>query len=215
MVRFLCVIALAAALASPGLAAAETAHQHSFSDAGKWAKVFDDPARDAWQKPREVIAALNLPVDATVADIGAGTGYFAAPLARAASKGRVFAQDVEPGMVKHLGERAAREGLPNLEPILGKAGDPALPAKVDLALIVDTYHHIGDRVAYFQRLRASLKPSGAVAIVDFTPESPYGPHKGARIPASDVEAEMKQAGYALAAKHDFLPYQYFLVFKPI
>jgi SAM-dependent methyltransferase len=213
MLRLLCLLALAVALVGGGHANAEVAHHHSFSDAERWAKVFDDPARDAWQKPQEVIAALKLAPDSAVADIGAGTGYFVAALARAAPKGRVFAQDVEPDMVKYLGERAKREDLGNLEPILGKPEDPKLPAPVDLALIVDTYHHIDDRTGYFTRLRSSLKPSGEIAIIDFTPESPYGPHKGARVAASEVEAEMKRAGFALAAKHDFLPYQYFLVFK--
>jgi SAM-dependent methyltransferase len=215
MFRLACLLVLAVAVVGAGRANAQIGRHHSFSDAEKWAKVFDDPARDAWQKPNEVIAALKLAPDATVADIGAGTGYFSAPIARAAPKGSVFAQDVEPDMVEYLGERAKREKLDNLQPVLGKPEDPALPAQVDLALIVDTYHHIDNRVAYFQRLRSSLKPSGEIAIIDFTPESPYGPHKGARIPAGEVEAEMKRAGYALAAKHDFLPYQYFLVFRPI
>ncbi|MFN3566479.1 MAG: class I SAM-dependent methyltransferase [Burkholderiaceae bacterium] len=145
---------------------------------------------------------------------GAGTGYFAVRLARAVPKGRVFAVDIEPDMVRYLLERAKREGVPNLRPVLGKPDDPQLPEPVDRVLIVDTYHHIGNRVAYFERLRARLAPGGAVAIVDFTLDSPVGPPRSARIAADAVRAEMQRAGYALAAQHDFLPHQYFLVFRP-
>lgn len=86
-------------------------HRHAFSDAERWARIFEDPARDAWQKPDEVVQALRLAPDAVVADIGAGTGYFAARLARAVPNGRVFAVDIEPDMVRYLTERARREKL--------------------------------------------------------------------------------------------------------
>ena len=189
-------------------------HDHSFAGAQHWAKVFDDPARDAWQKPHEVIAALKLAPDAAVADIGAGTGYFAVRLAHMTSKGRVYAVDIEPDMVKYLGERAQKSGLKNLVPVQGAPDDPKLPAKVDLVLMVDVYHHVGQRDAYFRKLADSLKPGGAVAIIDFTKESPVGPPPSTRIAASEVKAEMQRAGYVLANEHGFLPNQYFLVFRP-
>jgi cyclopropane fatty-acyl-phospholipid synthase-like methyltransferase len=206
----------AIALFSIGNALAQSphSHQHSFSDAENWAKVFDDPERDRWQKPHEVIMALKLTPDAKVADIGAGTGYFAARLAHMTPGGRVYAVDLEPDMVKYLGDRAKREGLKNLVPVQATSDGAALPEKVDRILLVDTYHHIGDRTAYFKRLGDSLKPGGQVAIIDFSVESPIGPPKGDRIPAKKVTEEMKSAGYAQVAQHGFLPYQYFLVFQP-
>jgi SAM-dependent methyltransferase len=85
---------------------------------------------------------------------------------------------------------------------------------VDLLLLVNVYHHIEDRARYFDRLSASLRPGGRVAIVDFTPDSPYGPPPETRIASGRVAAEMKQAGYTLAAEYAFLPHQYFLVFRP-
>jgi FkbM family methyltransferase len=199
-----------------GSALAQTphTHQHSFSGAENWAKVFDDPERDSWQKPHEVIMALKLAADAKVADIGAGTGYFAARLAHMAPGGRVYAVDLEPDMVKHLGERAKREGLKNLVPVQAKLNSAALPEKVDRIVLVDTYHHIGDRASYFKRLRGSLKPDGQVAIIDFTAESPIGPPKSDRISPQKVAEEMKAAGYTQVAQHGFLPYQFFLVFQP-
>ena len=205
-----------AALAAFALSAAAQSpddHHHSFHDAQKWSHVFDDPARDAWQKPHETIQALGLAPDATVADLGAGTGYFSARLANMLKAGRVYAVDLEPDMVKYLGERAKREGLPNLVPVQAAPDDPRLPAKVDLVLLVDVYHHIDARERYFRALRKSLNPGGRVAIVDFRADSPEGPPAAARIPPDRVKAEMKKAGYVLVAEHGFLPRQYFLVFR--
>ena len=188
-------------------------HQHSFGDAEKWAHVFDDPERDAWQKPHAVIEALALKPDAAVADLGAGTGYFAARLANMLPKGVVYAVDLEPDMVKYLGERAKREGLANLKPVQATAGEARLPAKVDLVLLVDVYHHIETRERYFQRLAASLRPEARVAVIDFRLDSPEGPPKAARIAPERVKAELARAGYALVEEHGFLPRQYFLVFR--
>lgn len=188
-------------------------HRHSFGDAEKWAHVFDDPERDAWQKPHEVIQALGLAPDAVVADLGAGTGYFSARLANMLKMGRVYAVDLEPAMVKHLAERAKREALPNLVAIQASAGSPRLPAKVDLVLLVDVYHHIEARERYFRDLRPSLKTGGRIAIIDFRLDAPEGPPVAARIAPERVKAEMAKAGYALVAEHGFLPRQYFLVFR--
>lgn len=190
-------------------------HEHSFSGAEQWAHVFDDPARDGWQKPHEVIHALALGPRAAVADLGAGTGYFSARLANMLPAGTVYAVDVEPDMVKYLGERAKREKLENLKPVQAKPDDPGLPAPVDLVLLVDVYHHIDGREKYFAALQSRLKPAGRVAIIDFRLDSPEGPPKAARIPPAQVKAEMAKAGYRLAAQHDFLPRQYFLIFQPL
>jgi cyclopropane fatty-acyl-phospholipid synthase-like methyltransferase len=181
---------------------------HSFDDAERWAAVFDDPARDAWQKPDEVVDALHLAADAHVADVGAGTGYFAVRLARAVPRGKVYAVDIEPDMIRYMGERAQREGLANLVPVLGAADDARIPEPVDLVLVVDTYHHIADRTAYFRRIAGSLRPGGRVVIVDFTAESPIGPPVEHRLSVERVVAELGDAGYAEVARHDFLPNQY-------
>jgi len=198
----------------PAVAQTPHSHQHSFGDAEKWAKVFDDPERDAWQKPHDVIKALALKHDAIVADIGAGTGYFAVRFAHMLPKGRVYGVDTEPGMVKHLADRAKREGLKNVTAVAAKPGEPRLPEKADLIILVDVYHHVEDRERYFRQLQNSLKPGGRVAVIDFRMDSPVGPPKSARIEPQRVKDEMKRAGYALAQEHAFLPNQYFLVFQP-
>lgn len=205
---------LAAILSAPSNAQSLDTHRHRFHDADKWAKVFDDPARDAWQKPHEVIVALGLAPDAVVADIGSGTGYFAVRLAHRVPKGHVYGVDTEPDMVKHLAERAKREGLANLVSLAGAPDDPRLPEKVDLILLVNVYHHIAAREEYFRKLQASLKPGGRIAIIDFREEAPMGPPKRERISEERVRSELGRAGYAPAETHGFLPNQYFLVFRP-
>ena len=210
------LLILAFLLGSPFAASAQSphSHDHSFSGADRWAKVFDDPKRDAWQKPHEVIQALKLKPDAVVVDIGSGTGYFSVRLAHMVSQGRVYGLDAEPDMVKYLADRAKRAGLNNVKAVLVKPGEVALPEKADLVILVDVYHHIENREAYFRQLQRSLKPGGRIAVIDFTMNSPEGPPKAARIAPEQVRAELQRAGYVPIEEHGFLPNQYFLIFMP-
>jgi SAM-dependent methyltransferase len=203
-----------ALLASAAPAQTPHTHQHSFGDAEKWARVFDDPKRDAWQKPHEVIQALKLAPNAVIADIGAGTGYFAVRFAHMLPKGKVYGVDIEPDMVRHLAERAKKEGLANLVAVAGTPADPRIPEQADLILLVNVYHHIGERERYFGQLQKSLRPGGRLAVIDFRLDSPVGPPRAARMPPEQVKDELQRAGYALADQHEFLPNQYFLVFRP-
>lgn len=188
-------------------------HLERHFDAEESARRFEDPARDAWQLPDRVIAALNLKRGQIVADIGAGTGYFTVRLAKSKASPKVYASDIEPSMVTYLRERAAKEGLDNVIAVQASPDGPNLPAPVDLILIVNTYHHIGDRVVYFRRLATSIRPGGQVAIIDFKPDSPVGPPKEFRFPPEQFRSEMGKAGYKLTARHHFLPRQEFFIFE--
>jgi ubiquinone/menaquinone biosynthesis C-methylase UbiE len=216
-------ILLALALCVRVAAAEEPSHDatpgshHRFDDVEHWASVFDDPARDAWQKPRELVAALGIRPGMAVADLGAGTGYFSHHLARAVGPhGTVFAVDVEPNLVVHLRERAEREQTENVVPVLASTNDARLPAgRVDFVLIVDTYHHIDDRLHYLVRLKGALRRDGRVAIVEWQKrELPIGPEMEHKIARELVVDEMTSAGYRLVEEPDVLPYQYVLVFGP-
>jgi len=212
------LVALVLLIASVGLGhAAEQKPSHAdhmehHFDPQESALRWDDPKRDLWQMPDRVIATLQLKSGQVVGDIGAGTGYFSARLAKSQAAPTVYAVDIQPSMVKYLQERVATEGLPNVIAVQGAADQSNLPEPVDVILLVNAYHHIGDRVAYFRKLATSLKPGGRVAIIDFKPDSPVGPPKGFRFPPQRFKSEMGEAGYKLVAEHAFLPRQYFFVF---
>jgi ubiquinone/menaquinone biosynthesis C-methylase UbiE len=212
-------VALLLLAAVPALARSSddaTSHRR-FDDPAYWSKVFDDPGRAAWQKPEELVAALGLRPGQCVADLGAGTGYFSRLLSAAVGPtGTVLAVDPEPNLVAHLRERAEREGSANVVPVLASLDNPRLPAGlVDVVLIVDTFHHIDDRVAYFRRLRQALRPPGRIAIVDWQKrELPVGPEMDHKLAREQVVREMETAGYRLVEEPSILPYQYFLIFQP-
>src|SRR5439155_1736247 len=178
-----------------GRAPSDDATSHrSFADVEQWVAVFDDPARDAYQKPREVVRALRIRPGMRVADVGAGTGYFSRYLSAAVgAAGTVLAVDTEPELVRYLRERAEKEKTDNLVPILASPDNPRLPrGTVDLVLLVDTFHHIDHRVAYFGSLRRTLAAGGRVAVVDWQKrETPVGPELEHRLAREQVVAEMR------------------------
>ncbi len=164
---------------------------HRFDNAEQWAKVFDDPKRDAWQEPDRVIAALELTRTMTVADIGAGTGYFTMRLAPLVKE--VVATDIEPNLIAYIKDRAKREGIANVRAQMTPPDDPQLVA-VDRILVVDVWHHLGDRKAYAKRLAAALEPGGFVAVVDFKLDATMGPPKQHRLAPDAIVEDLNAAG---------------------
>ena len=192
-------------------AAAQTAHQHHPPhDAQEYARVLEDPKRDVWQLPHEVIMVLRLKPDEVVADIGAGTGYFARRFAHHVKK--VYAVDIDPKLL----EMAKKDAPPNEEMVLAAADDPKLPpGSVDTIFFCDVLHHIENRPAYYARLAKALKPGGRIVNIDFHKDKPmpFGPPEAMRIAEADVVKEFEAAGFRKTGSFDILPYQYFLVFQ--
>lgn len=149
----------------------------------------------------------------TVADLGAGTGYFLPYLSRAVGEsGKVLALDIEADMVRYMTERAAREHLGNVIAKVVTPDDPELaPNTVDRILIVDTWHHIPDRVAYARKLADAMTPEGRLVIVDFTKESDIGPPAAHRIAPKEVVAELRAGGLQAETLTNALPKQYVVV----
>lgn len=180
---------------------------------------FENPNRDAWQKPDQVVAALELKKGEFVADIGAGTGYFARRFAKAvAPGGRVYAVDIAADILEYLREQAHKQGFDNIETIVSRPDDPLLPRNsVDLAFFCDTTHHVANRVQFYQKLRPALRNGGRMAIVDLPPDAPQKPHKPQElVPRSQVISEAEQAGFKFVQEFGFLlPRQYFLVFEKL
>ncbi|MGE0195872.1 MAG: trans-aconitate 2-methyltransferase [Methylocystis sp.] len=184
-----------------------------FKEPEKWSAVLDKDDRAAWQKPDQVIDALKLPKDARVADIGAGTGYFSVRLARRLPDAKIFAADAEPKMVDFLSARAKRENLSNMIATPVTISDPKFPEPLDLALFVNAYGQNADAVAYYTKLRSQLKPDGRVALILARPDVPMGPPKDRRPTFEKCVEDMQKAGFTLAEAPDFLPRQFFAIFK--
>jgi len=201
------LIALMFIFAAAGLG--QVPHQHHPPSSSEYAKVLEDPSRDAWQKPQEVVTALNLKATDVVADIGAGTGYFARRFAR--HVGKVYAVDID----KELLAIAEKDTPPNLIAILATPDDPRLPEQsVDLIFFCDVLHHIQNRAAYYPKLLKALKPGGRIAVIDFyKKELPVGPPPSMKLTDQEVIREFSDAGFSLALRLDFLPYQYYLFFE--
>ena len=187
------------------------------ADPKAYIAALDDPARDEYQKPHDVIMALGLKGGERIADIGAGSGYFTMRFARhVGDTGRVYAIDVSPDMIVHLNQQVRAAGVDNVRTLLVPADDPLLAdASVDLVFICNTWHHIANHPPYLEKVRAALKPGGRVVVIDFQKyDIPVGPPAEMKAPREGVVAEFEAAGFRLAASPGVLPYQYFLVFTP-
>lgn len=174
--------------------------------------------RDTWQRPHDVVAALGLEPGARVADLGAGEGYFVAHLAEAVPEGIVYAVEVDADLVRGLEERFPA-ATTNVRSVLGQLDDPQLPdAAIDVVLIVNTYHHIEDRPAYFRRLQRDLRAGGRVAVIepnrDLRGVLSLALEEGHTSSARELEHEMGEAGYRVVERYEFLPVQIFRVFAP-
>jgi SAM-dependent methyltransferase len=177
--------------------------------------LLEGPDRDLWQLPGQIMDALGIAERSVVADLGAGGGWFTIRLARRVGpNGRVYAEDIQRLMLEATRRRIAREGLRNVEPVLGTEADPRLPAAtLDAVLMVDTYHEINNPVPLLRNLARSLKPQGRVGVVDFKKEGwGPGPPLDERVNPDVIIRDAEAAGLKLLRRETFLPYQFFLIF---
>lgn len=186
-------------------------------DSRAYIGMLDDPKRDAYQKPHEVLTALAIEPGEVIADIGAGSGYFTFRLAhRVGDKGRVYAVDISPDMIRHLNRRIRELKAMNVTAILADADDPLLAdASIDRFFFSDSWHHIENQSKYLSLIKKMLKPGGEIIMIDFhKKELPVGPPMQMKIAREDLIRQMESNGFRLTKEHTFLPYQYFLVFAP-
>ena len=218
------ILSLLAMLALPLSALAQDAVQRDrqqmhqlHRDSRAYIGMLDDPKRDAYQKPYEVLTALAIEPGEVIADIGAGSGYFTFRLAhRVGDKGRVYAVDISPDMIRHLNRRIRELKAMNVTTILADADDPLLAdASMDRFFFSDSWHHIENQSKYLSLIKKMLKPGGEIIMIDFhKKELPVGPPMQMKIAREDLIRQMESNGFRLTKEHTFLPYQYFLVFAP-
>ena len=179
------------------------------------AEWLDRPERLSEEDPDKAIAALDIRPGATVADVGAGSGYMTIRLAAAVGpRGRVYATDVQPEMVEKLTARVKSAALPNVTPILSKTDDPGLPeGSLDLILMVDVYHELAAPQRMLQLLKRALAPAGRLVLLEYRKEDPAIPiREEHKMSVADAKAEVEAEGYRLASVLETLPRQHILIF---
>ncbi|OHB91274.1 MAG: hypothetical protein A2Z58_01265 [Planctomycetes bacterium RIFCSPHIGHO2_12_42_15] len=179
--------------------------------------LLEDPGRDTWQKPEEILNALDIKKGHIIADIGAGSGYLTVKLSeRIDATVTIYAVDIQQEMLDYISKRLVEKGIKNVSFVFGTMDDPKLPPNsLDIAILLSTYHEIAQPIDFMKKIKLALKPQGILAILEFSDESPIGPPIQVRLPEDLVINELKQAGFTLSQRHTFiLPYQYFLIFSP-
>ena len=191
---------------------------HHFTSPEKFVSKWNSPARDEWQKPREIVAAVGVGPGATVADLGAGTGYLIESLrAAVGADGRVLALDVEPAMIQFLRERKSEAAWNNVEVRLSAHDDPRIDSgRVDAVVTLNTWHHVAERTAFAQKIRTGLSARGRFVVVDFIPKptAGQGPPMEMRLAPEVVIAELEAAGFSAKVVTETLPRHYIVVATP-
>jgi ubiquinone/menaquinone biosynthesis C-methylase UbiE len=181
------------------------------------AEMFNKKASDPKNKPDQVLETLVLQSGQTVADIGAGGGYFSLRFADAVGRqGRVFAVDTDSGFLDFIKNNAKEKGLDNVETILATEDELPLPrGSLDLVFMRNVTHHLPNRVNYFRKLKGLLRPDGRIAIIEYRRGGGFSFHRvfGHFVPEEVIVAEMHKAGYQLKEDFGFLPEQSFTIFS--
>ncbi len=173
------------------------------------------PERVKEEDPDLALNILNVAKGSSVADVGAGSGYWTVKLSqRVGPSGKVFATDLQPQMLDILGRRLTAQGITNVTLVQGSVDDAKLPpASVDLELMVDVYHELSQPQAILRGLRAALKPGGRLVLLEYRKEDPSIPIKFEhKMSVAEAKLEVEHEGFTLAAVDDALPWQHILIF---
>ncbi|MEJ7619051.1 MAG: class I SAM-dependent methyltransferase [Pyrinomonadaceae bacterium] len=179
----------------------------------EYLKIMEGERRVSELQIGKVIETLGIKPNAKVADIGAGSGLFTRPLAKAVGvNGVVYAAEIRQDLVDCLAQQARERKLGNVRAVLAAEDDPRLPEPVDLIVIIDTLHHIKSQPAYLKNLRRHLTADGRIAVIDFKADYPVN-HEHLKYTLSDLEGWMRGAGYVRAESHDFLACNFFVIYR--
>jgi ubiquinone/menaquinone biosynthesis C-methylase UbiE len=210
--RLACFLALAVLIGISQRAAAQLASKPP----QEWIKTLNSSNRVERLKIDETITRLKIRPGDVIADIGAGTGLFSVPLAKAASAGGVvYAVDIEQGLLDHIATQAKELQATNVHTVLGKFTDPNLPkTNVDLAFINDVLHHIEDRPGYLKNLARYLKPSGRIVIIDYIPNlSPHKEDPALLVSKDEATSWLAAIGFKPVEQFDLFQDRWFVVYS--
>ena len=178
----------------------------------------DRAERDVEEDPDRAIDVMKIEKGWTVADIGAGSGYMTVKLAKKVGpQGRVYANDIQQGMLNLLNKRLAKSKITNVSVVLGAQDDPRLPIEaLDLVLMVDVYHELSQPQIMLRHIRASLKPGGRLVLLEYRKEDPSIPIRPEhKMTAAEAKLEVEAEGFTLTKTNEDLPRQHILIFtKP-
>ncbi len=186
-----------------------------FDQVESYIAFLDRPERATWQKPDEVVKALQLRGTETVVDVGAGSGYFTFRFAKVLPKGKVLATDIEPEMVRHMHHKVMTEKITNVQVSLADPKDPGVSSAADLVFVADVIHHVEGREAWLKKLFSEMKLGAKLVVLEFKEGNlPEGPPESVKISKARLTSLIQAAGFSLK-KDDpqLLPYQTFLVFE--
>ncbi len=182
-------------------------------NAQEYVKLLESERRVEQLQVERVVEALQCSPGQKIADLGAGSGLFTRPMARkVGTEGKVYAIDIDPELLKHIEKTAQAAGLSNIQTVLAAEDDPKIPEPVDLIVIIDTLHHIGNQALYLKNLRRYLRPSGRIAVIDFSKNWPPS-HEEMKFSLDELEQWMRAAGFKRIEKHDFLENNFFVIYQ--
>jgi ubiquinone/menaquinone biosynthesis C-methylase UbiE len=203
--KFIILLALATASVAPW------AQQR---DPQQYRQTLENPDRVAALQVDKVIGTLAMTPGMRVADLGAGSGVFTIPIARAVgATGVVYAIDIDSGLLAIVDDKARAAGLANVRTVVAGAADPRLPEPVDVLFICDTMHHLPDQAAYVKPAKSWLRPGGRVVVIDFAPGKWPAGHDTFTITPAQVDGWMTTAGLQRVAEYDFLASNFFRVYR--
>jgi ubiquinone/menaquinone biosynthesis C-methylase UbiE len=174
------------------------------------------PEREQEEEPDKALDAIGIAKGSTVADIGAGAGYFTWRLAeRVGPAGKVYGNDIQPKMLELLRKNMEQRKIANVEAVLGAVDDPKLPRDgVDLVLLVDVYHEFSEPQAMLRRIRESLRKEGRLVLLEYRAEDPNVPIRAEhKMTVAQVKAELEPEGFRLERASEALPRQHILIFR--
>ncbi len=190
-------------------------HMKPFAEVEKYIEFLERKDRAIWQKPDAVISSMNLKGTETIADVGAGSGYFSFRFASKLPKGKVIAIDIEPEMIRHIHHKVMSSNINNIEVVLASENDPKIPEKVDVVFICDVLHHLKNRAKWLGKLSSEINKGTKLILIEFKEGNlPEGPPEKIKISGKEMVTLINGAGFSLVEKNlTLLPYQNYFVFE--